>query len=140
MRLNTDFVERCLRSLIASMEQLSTKEPDDVFYDIFRAACVKEFELILEQSNTLLRKRLRPYFASNREADQLNFKDVYRHSAKRGLMSVEECERWIRYRDIRNRTAHEYGEQYAEMAVQALPDFVADARRLVEVVAEPFDV
>ncbi len=140
MRLNTDFLERCLRSLTASMEQLSTKEPDDVFYDIFRAACVKEFELILEQGNTLLRKRLRPYFASNREADELNFKDVYRHSAKRGLMSVEECERWIRYRDIRNRTAHEYGEKYAEMAVQALPDFVADARRLVEVVAEPFDV
>ena len=37
----------------------------------YRAACVKEFELILEQSGKLLRKRLAAFFASNRQADRL---------------------------------------------------------------------
>ena len=38
---------------------LRTTAPDDVLYDVFRAACVKEFELILEQGGRLLRKSLR---------------------------------------------------------------------------------
>ena len=138
MKLNTEFLERCIRSLEAAMAGLEARESEDVMHDVMRAACVKEFELILEQSNVLLRKRLRVHFASNREADQLTFKDVYRHSARCGLITVAECERWMRYRDMRNKTAHEYGKAYAERAVEALPAFLDDARRLAAVVAAPF--
>ena len=51
-------------------------------YDIYRAASVKEFELVLEQSGKLLRKRLAAWFASNRQADRLPFKDLFRHAAR----------------------------------------------------------
>ena len=44
---------------------------DDFLYGRVRAACVKHFELVLEQSGKLLRKRLADYFASNRQADRL---------------------------------------------------------------------
>ena len=37
-------------------------------YDIFRVASFKEFELVLEQWGSLLKKRRRPYFAGNRQA------------------------------------------------------------------------
>ena len=37
------------------------------------------------------------------------------------------AERWLDYRDIRNRTAHEYGADYANEAVATLPAFAADA-------------
>ena len=47
--------------------------------DIYRATCVKEFEIVLEQSGKLLRKRLGAYFASNRQADRLAFKDLCEH-------------------------------------------------------------
>ena len=40
----------------------------------FRAACVKQFEIIQEQCGSLLKKRLRPYFASNRQTNELAFK------------------------------------------------------------------
>ena len=66
---------------------------------------------MLEQSGSLLKKRLRPYFASNRQADVLTFKDVFRHAAKHGLISVDACERWCVYRDNRNDTAHDYGRE-----------------------------
>ena len=43
---------------------------------------VKEFEIVLEQSGKLLTKRLRPYFASNRQADKLTFKNAFRHAGR----------------------------------------------------------
>ena len=115
------------------------REPSDPLYDIFRAASVKEFELVLEQSGSLLKRRLRPYFASNRQADRLTFKAVFRHAAKHGLITVETCERWSSYRDNRNDTAHDYGEEFAETTLKLLPDFIEDAKELAGIIAEVGD-
>ena len=98
MPINTDFLTRCINTLESAFEQLQQYEPSDTFYDIFRAASVKEFEIVLEQSGSLLKKRLRPYFASNRQADKLTFKNAFRRAAKHGLISVEASERWFAYR------------------------------------------
>jgi hypothetical protein len=38
-----------------------------------------------------------------------------------GLLSAEECERWLEYRDSRNTTAHDYGEDFAEKICKAFP-------------------
>ena len=95
MPINTDFLTRCINTLESAFEQLQQYEPSDVFYDIFRAASVKEFEIVLEQSGSLLKKRLRPYFASNRQADKLIFKNAFRRATKHGLISVEASERWF---------------------------------------------
>ena len=67
---------------------------------------------MLEQSGKLLRKRLAAFFASNRQADRLAFKDLFRHAAKHGLIAPEGVERWFLYRDNRNDTAHDYGEGF----------------------------
>ena len=139
MKLNTDFLDRCIRTLEAALDQLQTVEADDITYDIFRAACVKEFEIILEQCGNLLRKCLRPYFTSNKQADTLNFKDVFRHAAHHNLIPVEACERWLQYRDSRNETTHLYGEAFAETALELLPEFTADAKELAGIIAEHFD-
>lgn len=139
MSINTDFLVRCIGTLEAAHAALPDHEPDSVMYDIYRAACVKEFELALEQSGKLLKKRLRPYFASNRQADRLNFKDCFRHAAKHGLISMEACERWLTYRDNRNSTTHDYGEHFAEATLKLLPKFIADATELAAVISEPAD-
>ena len=136
MGVNTDFLTRCIKTLETAFEQLQRHEPGDVSYDIFRAACVKEFEIILEQCGNLLKKRLRPFFASNRQADRLTFKDCFRHAAKHGLISVETCERWFEYRDNRNDTAHDYGEGFAETTLKLLPGFIVDAVELAAIIAE----
>ena len=139
MIINTDFVTRCIRTLETAFEQLQQHEAGDVAYDIFRAACVKECELILEQTGSLLKKRLRPYFASNRQADRLTFKNRFRHAAKHGLISVDSCERWLEYRDNRNDTAHQYGEGFAETTLKLLPRFIEDAKEMARVIAEKPD-
>ena len=139
MPIDTQFLVRCVDTLEAAFEQLQQRERGDTFYDIFRAASVKEFEIVLEQSGSLLRKRLRPYFASNRQADRLTFKDVFRHAARHGLISAEASERWMAYRDNRNDTAHDYGEEFAEATLALLPTFISDARELAAVIAEGSD-
>ena len=134
MNIDTTFLRRCITSLERATQEIGSIDPHDVLYDIYRAACVKEFELVLEQSGKLLRKRLAAYFASNRQADRLNFKDLFRHAARHNLMDVEAVERWLRYRDNRNETAHDYGEGFAETTLKLLPDFVDDAKALADMV------
>ena len=101
MTINTEYISHCIRTLRTACDGLKRLEAGDVMYETYRAACVKEFELVLEQSGRLLKKKLRPYFASNRQADQLTFNDIFRHAAKHSLISGDECERWLEYRALR---------------------------------------
>ena len=140
MSIDTTFLRRCIASLERAVEGIERHEPgDDVMYDIYRAACVKEFELVLEQSGKLLRKRLAAWFASNRQADRLHFKDLFRHAARHDLMAPDAVERWLRYRDNRNFTAHDYGEDFAESTLRLLPAFIRDAKALADVIERPSD-
>lgn len=136
MTISTEYISHCILTLRTAWEGHRRYEAGDVMYEIYRAACVKEFELVLKQSGRLLKKKLRPYFASNRQADQLTFNDIFRHAAKHSLISGDECERWLEYRALRNETAHEDGEQFVERTLEALPQFVADAEELVNVIEE----
>ena len=140
MSIDTTFLRRCIASLERALQEIGELEDtEDVLYDLYRAACVKEFELVLEQSGKLLRKRLAAYFATNRQADRLNFKDLFRHAAKHCLMDCDAVERWLRYRDNRNDTAHDYGENFGEATLKLLPAFVKDANALASMVEQAAD-
>ena len=135
MRIDTVFLRRCIQALEFALAGAGKRqEANDFLYDIYRAACVKEFELVLEQSGKLLRKRIAAFFASNRQADRLVFKDLFRHAAKHGLMDPDTVERWLLYRHNRNDTAHNYGEDFAETTLKLLPAFLADAKALADMI------
>ncbi|MFM8443365.1 MAG: hypothetical protein ACKN9W_08490, partial [Methylococcus sp.] len=65
--INTDYFSRCIATLERAFNGLQGLPVDNVFYDIYRAACVKEFELILEQAGKLLKKRLHSSFADHEQ-------------------------------------------------------------------------
>ena len=134
MRIDTTFLRRCVRALERALAGLRANEPEDAMRDVYRAACVKEFELALEQSGKLLRKRLAAFFASNRQADRLVFKDLFRHAAKHGLMEPDAAERWLRYRDGGDAAARDHGEGFAEATLRLLPEFLADAKALADMI------
>ena len=135
MSIDTTFLRRCTQTLELAVDELGRRsEADGTIYDIYRAACVKEFELVLEQSGKLLRKRLAAFFASNRQADRLAFKDLFRHAAKHDMIAPEAAERWFLYRDNRNDTAHDCGEGFAETTLKLLPGFIADAKALADMI------
>lgn len=131
--INTDHLKRCLLTLENAFIQLDKSEKDSIDYDIFRYAAVKGFELSLETAGKLLKKAIKPYFATSKEVDRLIYKDIFRYAAKHGLLTNEEVERWFLYRDNRNNTAHDYGKDFAEKTLVLLPDFIADTKHLIKI-------
>ena len=130
--IDTTYTEKCIQTLERAAELLQKCEANTVEFMMYRSACVKEFEIILEMSGKLLRKALKPYFHSSAAVDNLFFKDVFRYAVKHGLLPSEACERWLTYRDSRNTTAHDYGEDYANETIALIPDFIADAKELMK--------
>ncbi len=131
MELDTGFIERCVATLEKAHHLLREADPNSIDYEMYRSACIKEFEIIIEQAGKLLRKILKPYFGVTKAVDRLTFKDVFRHATLRDVMDKESSERWLVYRDSRNTTAHEYGENFAEETLELLPQFIPDAKALI---------
>lgn len=130
MSLNFDHLERCTLTLERSLESLARAEPGSIDYEVYRNAVIKSFELTLETAGKLLRKVLKLYTGNPKSVDALVYKDVLRNAALRGLLSAEELERWLQYRDSRNDTTHDYGEIFAERTLLLITDFQRDAKAL----------
>lgn len=129
--IDTSFVIRCIDTLEKAQSLLIQHKQDSLEYEMYRSACVKEFEIILEQSGKLLKKTLNPFLHSSKAVDQLTFKDIFRQSALHQIINIDESQRWMEYRDNRNSTAHDYGAGFAESTLQLLPQFIIDARSLI---------
>ena len=130
--INVEYLKRSIESLRRSLDYLVRSVPDSVEYDIYRNAVVKGYELTLELAGGVLKKALKPYFASPTMVDRLVFKDIFRNAGKHGLLTQEEVERWLNYRDNRNLTAHDYGLELAEEKIEMLPAFIKDAQTLLD--------
>jgi nucleotidyltransferase substrate binding protein (TIGR01987 family) len=132
--INTEHLERCIETLEKSYQMIKDSDEGSIDYEVFRNSVVKGFELTLEQSGKLLKKRLEPYFGSKRALDELNFKDIFRQAHKHSLLSEEEVTRWFKYRDNRNSTAHDYGKKFAEETLFLIEDFLSDVKKLKTVI------
>lgn len=125
MNIDTTFLRRCIASLERAMEKIKRHEGgDNIMYEIYRAACVKKFEAVLELSGKPLRQLLTARFASNKRADRPHSKDIFRHAARHDLITPDATGRRQRYRDNRNFTARDYGEDFAEHAPELPPAFI----------------
>ena len=57
--IDTTFLRRCIQTFeraYVRLDQLPSSDRPD--YELYRAECVKEFELVLELAGKLLRKRI----------------------------------------------------------------------------------
>ncbi|MBM5574424.1 nucleotidyltransferase substrate binding protein [Deefgea sp. CFH1-16] len=79
----------------------------------------------------MLRKSLLEFVSDPRKIATLNYEDVLRTAAQYGLLTVDEVERWFTYRDSRNQTAHDDGEQLAEHVLTIIVQFHLDAQTLL---------
>ncbi len=134
MIVDTTYYERCINTLEKAYGLLLKADTGNIDYDMYRSACVKEFEIILEQSGKLLRKVLKPYSHSSRAVDRLFFNDVFRQASLREIITTEMCEHFLEYRENRNNTAHDYGVDFAEETLLLLPRFIEDARVFAEAI------
>ena len=132
--LSTENLQKYIETLEKSYELINKSKTGSIDYEMYRNSLVKSFEITLEQSGKLLKKKLTPFFATNKEVDRLNFKDVFRYSAKFSILSEDEVNRWFKYRDNRNNTAHDYGVAFAEETLVLIDSFLNDVKNLKKVI------
>lgn len=133
-KISTEYLEKCIKTLEQSHKLLKAADPDSIEFEMYRNSLVKGFEMTIEQSGKLLRKKLAPFFATKRELDRVTYKDLYRHALKHGLLESDDVERWFKYRDNRNDTAHDYGVKFAEETLSLIDSFIQDAYKLKGVI------
>ncbi len=134
MSINTEILEKCILTLEKSYASIKASEEGSIDYEMYRNSLVKSFELTLEQAGKLLKKKIVPYFPSNKAVDSLTFKDLFRNAAKHSLIAKDELERWFKYRDNRNNTAHDYGKAFAEETLTLVDLFLVDVKNLKRVI------
>ena len=131
---STEYLQKCIATLEKSYEMLIQTQEGTIDYELYRNSLVKGFEMTLEQSGKLLKKKIAPYFATKKALDALTFKEIFRHAHKFSLITEDEVERWMKYRDNRNNTAHDYGQVFAEETLALVKDFLADVKELQKVI------
>jgi nucleotidyltransferase substrate binding protein (TIGR01987 family) len=130
MQFNTEYFDKCIKTLELSYSSIKKVEKGSIEYEMYRNSLVKSFEMTLEQAGKLLKKKLIPYFSSKKEVDKLPFKEIFRHALKYSLLSEKEVNRWFKYRDNRNSTTHDYGVEFAEQTLLLIDDFIKDSYNL----------
>lgn len=139
IKIETTYLVRCISTLEKSYSLLQKANPEEIDYDMYRSASIKEFEIILEQCGKLLRKCLKPYYHSSQAVDKLYFKEVFKQCVLHCIITPELCERFLDYRDNRNSTAHDYGVYFAEETLVLLPQFINDAILIVDSINQQND-
>ncbi len=135
MGLNTEYLLRCIEALEKAYTLIRESQEGTVEYEMYRNSLVKGFEMTLEQTGKLHRKKLIPYFSGKKKVDTLTFKDLFWYAFKYSLIKDEGCvERWMKYRDNRNNTAQDYGRAFAEETLSLIEDFLKDVKNLKAVI------
>lgn len=131
--LNVDHLRRCMQTLTSSLTLYLKADPDSIDQEVFRNAIVKSYELTQETAFKLLKKALKVYGHGGKKLESTPVKDILRLAAVHDLMTLAEVERWFTYRDNRNITAHDYGEQFAHETLVLIPGFIQDIAALADV-------
>ena len=132
-KLNLDLLHSVLQSLENGLEVVSDAEwfskQSDKVQNTLVAGVIQNFEIVYELGFKMLRRQIEAESASPDEVDTFNFRDVLRAGAEKGL--IADVEAWLRYRQMRNITAHTYDHDKAKQVYQGTLLFLADARALL---------
>ena len=95
-----------------------------------RSAVIQAFEFTYELSFRMIRRYLEMASANPAEIDELVFNDVIREAFRQALIQSEVPE-WREYRRNRGTTSHTYNEEQAQEVFESVPDFLQEARYLL---------
>lgn len=94
-----------------------------------RDACIQRFEYTFELSWKMLKRRLELDLPDAHSVDAMNFRDLVRSGAERGLL--RDADAWMVFRDKRNITSHTYNAAKAAEVAAVIPSFAVQAAGLL---------
>lgn len=111
----------CYRDLV-EMQQRAMQNRDD---KAVRYAVIKTFELTWEMAIKTMTSYLERTTATPSKVEDAAYQDVIRLGERTGLLKLGWPE-WKKFRELRGRTVHTYGEVIALAAEAGMDDFVAE--------------
>ncbi len=95
-----------------------------------RAAVIQAFEFTYELSFKMLKRHLELASPNPAAIDDMDFSGIIREAFGRGLVRSE-LPAWNEYRRSRGTTSHAYNEPKAQEVFERVPDFLQEARYLL---------
>lgn len=86
-------------------------------------SCIKRFEYTYETAKKMMNKYLKYEFDKTDLPVNNVFREIY------GLEMIDNFEKWVDYRTLRNNTSHEYNKHKANMIIEILPEFISDVEK-----------
>jgi nucleotidyltransferase substrate binding protein (TIGR01987 family) len=126
MRLDFTSLEKALASLSRAIQRSQATPQDDELRD----AVIQRFEYSYELCWKMLKRQLELESPTPALIDGMSFRDLLREAAQVGML--QDVERWMDYREMRNITSHAYDDVKARNVYDAAIEFYDDARALLE--------
>lgn len=131
MSLDISPLERSVLQLQKSLNYFySEMAEDEEVREQFRAATIQAFEYTQELSTKMIDRQLSKIVNNPEEFRKMDFIDRMREAADVGL--IHDPMAYIRYRDLRNKTSHNYDVEQAEVTVAAIDGFLDSMRFLIK--------
>ncbi len=118
------------RKALASLDRAIERSKADLGDEELRDAVIQRFEYTYELAWKMLKRCVKQESPHPGGIDALSFRDLLREAAHLGIL--DEVERWMDYREMRNITAHTYDDSKARQVHAAALDFAEDARALLQ--------
>ena len=132
--LDLSALREAIASLHEGLEIVSDLEwfnrQSDKVQNTLIAGVIKNFEFVYEISIKMIRRRLEIGADSPADVDKMEFRDLLRSAAERGL--INDVEAWFKYRKMRNITSHTYDHEKARQVYQETIVFIDDAWLLLQ--------
>ncbi len=99
--------------------------------ELIRDGVIQRFEYTYELAWKMLKRFLESTSANPAEVDEMSFQTLIRTGSERGLLRGG-WDRWIVFRKARGTTSHTYDADKAGEVFRIAPDFLEEARFLLE--------
>ncbi len=120
-----------LNNAVARLDEGLVRYQSNTADTQIRDGLIQRFEFTYELSHKMLRRHLESAAANPTEFDGADFQYLIRTGCEQGLL-LGDWPQWRKFRDMRSKTSHTYDEDVALEVVSGIPDFLKEARYLLE--------
>ena len=124
------FAVEPLMAVVQRLEEALERYHHNVSDIQIRDGLVQRFEFTYELSHKILKRYLEMNSPNPAEFDQMVFADIIRSGNEQGLLA-RDWSVWKNFREMRGATSHAYDEVIAMKVVGGIPEFLQEAKFLV---------
>ena len=104
-----------------------SSQEDEKLKTYIKDSCIKRFEYTYESAKKIMNKFLKKEY--DKEDKDLTINNIFREMYNLGF--IKNFENWIKYREKRNTTSHEYNLEKTYDIIELVPEFIKDVEFLI---------